>query len=152
MIVGALPPTALVVATTTAIYSIDASGVIQLTSIIAGAIIVIVAGLFTIRAKNAEWWQQSYEGVKAAHSEEKERADKLQKELTAATAEASALRALPNYGVIVRMMSEANQAQIEANKAHLAAIEKLSQTIEDRLPPIPRRREFDPPGEEGWTQ
>jgi hypothetical protein len=80
------------------------TGTIQLAAVVVSVLVVVIAGLFTIRAKNAEWWQQSYEGVKAAYAEEKERADKAERELNSAQARVATLESMPNYDIVVGML------------------------------------------------
>lgn len=125
---------AVIFGSSTALASIETSGLIQLGSIIAGAAIVIVAGLFTIRAKNAEWWQQSYEGAKAAYSEEKERAEKLDQKCRDLSAENASLKALPNYDLVVGMLKRTMDDNKAQSEAQVEAITNLTKVIEDRLP------------------
>lgn len=117
-----------------ALLSINSGNTIQIFSIIAGAVIVVLAGLFTIRAKNAEWWQQSYEGVKTAYNEEKNRSERLTRDNAALIAENASLRALPNYDIVVTMLRQTLDENKAQSSAQLDAVKYLTSVIEARLP------------------
>lgn len=113
---------------------------IQLSGAIAGAVIVILAGLFTIRGKNAEWWQQSYHGVKAAYDEEKGRAAQLAADKVALTARVAALESKPDYESLQVMMVDLKDSNAANIREVVVAVENLTSVIEKRLPDIEGHR------------
>lgn len=110
---------------------VDFSNTITTGAIISSTIVIVIAGLFTIRGNVAKVWRENYEG-------EKEARELLQGQLTETTAKLqeateligelkktiAQLEALPNLTQVVTIMAETNL------KNDQRAEERLTQALE----------------------
>ena len=114
------------------VISAGGSDVFTVLAILAGLLVISVSGFFTIRAKNAEWWRESYEGLQAAHKELVREMAEYKIELAAAEARVKLLESQPSYEVLVSLLSGA-QAQGAAEHAEMIKQLGAITTILERL-------------------
>lgn len=106
------------------------SDTVQLGSILATVFVLVIAGLFTIRAKNAEWWRQSYEGVKAAHDEKALELREALSDLAAAKSRIAVLESLPNYESLSALLAAAVENGSSEHREIIRALAGIAAILE----------------------
>lgn len=122
---------------------VNFSNTISTGVIISTAVVIVIAGLFTIRANTAKIWRESYEGEKEARQQAEAEVKQLHDRLVEEAKEASIVqRDLDTQVRALQAKTDLTSAVQEARDRHIEVMAELSRLRSDGVENISVLREI----------